>query len=205
MSWWIVWFVDDRRFGTLSLNADIPRRAMLRVASYALERDRVERVLRSAATTDHLTGLGNRALFTERLADVDSESICVLYLDLDRFKTINDTFGHDVGDIVLSEVGSRIASVSRPGDVVARIGGDEFAILLPDTAVDDATAIADRLVAAIERPLGLDGGPGSVSVTIGMAAAGRRADVNGLVREADLAMLAGKSGRPTVFADAGRR
>ncbi|MGB3737332.1 MAG: diguanylate cyclase [Ilumatobacter sp.] len=196
IAWWVLWLINDPAFATKMLNADLPRLAALRVADHALERDRVEKMLRVAATTDSLTGLGNRAHFQAHLDATSSSSTnCVLYVDMDAFKVINDGHGHDVGDEVLAEVGGRIASVCRDGDITARIGGDEFAVLLPDTSPKVAASIAARLDEVIRRPMDLSMDGIQVTATIGLAATGDGIDLGTVVREADLQMLARKRER----------
>ena len=122
-----------------------------------LQWDRSHRTLQYAATHDQLTGLANRLAFLERLTTVAAGGegrAAVLFLDLDHFKPINETLGHPVGDRVLAVVADRLVSVLRPGDLVARIGGDEFAVLCERlTAADDVEAVAKRLLAAVREPI----------------------------------------------------
>ena len=167
----------------------------------ALTRSRAADLLRRAAERDPLTGLANRNRFATLIEDERATSgVAVLYVDLDRFKAVNDQFGHAVGDAVLIEVAERIRSASRAGDEVARLGGDEFAVLM--RGVDDATALAigARIQERIAEVLPPGPGPRYVTATLGLASTeglGRATQrVDELVESADLAMLAGKqSGR----------
>jgi len=163
------------------------------------ERKRAERALAHQAHHDALTDLPNRSLFQERLDTTlatlrtDGTPLALLLLDLDRFKEVNDTLGHDVGDVVLQQVADRLRGGLRAGDTIARLGGDEFAVLLP--GADDATAlaVATRLRAALVQPIEVNGLRLEVGTSIGMAlgpAHGR--DAATLLRRADMAMYAAK-------------
>ncbi|NND74607.1 MAG: GGDEF domain-containing protein [Ilumatobacter sp.] len=171
-------------------------RKAIEMIEAAARRSHVERILRVAAETDHLTGLCNRAAFEQALDENDDGATCVsvLFIDIDHFKHVNDTYGHAVGDAVLVEVGRRISSVCRPTDVVARLGGDEFAVLLPDVSGEIAARIGQRIVDRVAAPLPADVGLDQVTASVG-AASGNN-DLVHLVDSADLAMLSGKrSGR----------
>ncbi len=156
------------------------------------------------ALHDVLTGLPNRALFYDRLgsaiaqAAADSRTVAVLLIDLDRFKEINDSLGHHVGDAVLQQVGPRLAEALREGDTIARLGGDEFAVLLPGLK-DAATAAltAGRLAKALEQPLELNQVDDDllldIEASIGIAMYPRDgADVATLMQRADVAMYLAK-------------
>src|SRR5660397_6626 len=113
---------------------------------------------------DALTGLPNRTLLADRFTQAlraarrDGTTTALLLIDLDRFKEINDTFGHHCGDLLLTQVGPRLTAALREVDTVARLGGDEFAVLLPDiTDVSAAIAVADKLRAALESPFHIEG------------------------------------------------
>lgn len=165
----------------------------------AIERKQNETRLRHIAQHDSLTDLPNRKLFDERLnaamarAGRENELLGLLYIDLDRFKCINDTLGHDVGDRVLSEVAHRITSCVRETDTVGRMGGDEFVVLLTGTtAPRQAQIVADKILASLQCPFELRGEPLSISASIGVAIYHSRGDAQQLVREADNAMYAAK-------------
>ena len=150
---------------------------------------------------DNLTGLPNRALLADRLAlalRVDARlgtRTGVLLLDLDRFKQINDTFGHHRGDEVLTQVGRRLAGVVRDVDTVARLAGDEFVIVLPDVgSAANATAVADALRGAMEAPFKVEGIDLDVEVSVGVVLSGDHGeDAATLLQRADIAMYAAKS------------
>lgn len=156
------------------------------------------------AMTDPLTGLHNRRYATAHLgrmaerATETGRTFALMVLDLDRFKAINDTYGHASGDAVLVEVARRLSSRLRPVDLLARIGGEEFLVALPDKGLGEATAVAERLRRAVaDRPIALPHGQGSLSVTssiglaIGQASAGQ-ISVEDLFHSADRALLAAK-------------
>ena len=161
---------------------------------------RLEQLTRQAFR-DSLTGLPNRALFMDRLshgltgAKRRHEHLAVLFLDLDRFKVINDTLGHTVGDQLLVEVSDRLGSSLRPGDTVARLGGDEFGILLEDVAdADTAEAVALRIEEELAKPLHFEGREIFVSASIGIALSSARLGMpEEILRDADLAMYHAKS------------
>jgi diguanylate cyclase (GGDEF)-like protein len=188
----LVVFVSDRLANGLRGNTAISRREHVRIIMHALRRDIADRKLQTAAHHDALTGLSNRGKFDDVLNDLGSKEATLLFIDLDRFKDVNDRFGHDVGDRVLVEIARRLRVACRPRDVVARIGGDEFAVLLTD--IDEATAlgIAERLLAAIGAPFAADLGPVSISASIGLARRTGPTDPYELMQAADRAMLHGK-------------
>jgi diguanylate cyclase (GGDEF)-like protein len=135
-----------------------------------------EERLRRMATTDTLTGLANRALFTEQLEELVSRGIqsgrglAVLFCDLDRFKEVNDLFGHAGGDLVLGEIAERLRGIIRGGDLAARVGGDEFVILCDGaTDAESLAALAERVIEAVHRPIRVDGGSVRVGISIGVA------------------------------------
>ena len=166
------------------------------------ERKRIEEQLERQALYDALTQLPNRALFHDRLAQAAEKtrrwknySYGVLYLDLDRFKLINDSLGHMVGDQLLVAFAQRLVGCLRPGDTVSRVGGDEFTVLLDDIGhVTEATHIADRIQKELNTPFNLAGHEIFSTVSIGIALSseeyGRSDD---LLRDADIAMYRAKN------------
>ena len=162
------------------------------------ELSRLKEQLRHQAYHDPLTGLPNRTLFLETVADrieaARSEMPVVMFLDLDDFKVVNDTLGHDAGDRLLCDVAGRLRTVLRSGDIAARLGGDEFAILLDDDpGLARAAGVADRIIDTLRATFLLDGREINIGVSIGIAAArsGIRADE--LLRNADVAMYTAKA------------
>ncbi len=177
------------------------------------ERRAAETRIEYLAYHDGLTGLPNRMLLEDRLSQAVASarrigrSVAVLFLDLDRFKAINDGYGHEGGDALLKEIARRLSEVVRSGDTVARLGGDEFVVLLVELmGHDDVVAAIQRVMAAVRRPVLLEGA--SVSVTASLGASvfpDDDADGEGLLRFADAAMYQAKeSGRDRhVFFDPG--
>jgi diguanylate cyclase (GGDEF)-like protein len=147
---------------------------LLLVGLYLVVRGNI-RAVRRQGLRDALTGLPNRLLFADRAAHALAAASrtgvqpTVRMLDLDRFKEVNDTLGHHEGDVLLIEVAARLAAVMRPSDTVARFGGDEFAVLLPDVGPEAATVVAERLLKALEDPFNLDGVTVSVEASMGIA------------------------------------
>jgi diguanylate cyclase (GGDEF)-like protein len=161
---------------------------------------RLDQLIREAFR-DALTGLPNRALFMDRLshaltrAERCGSNLAVLFLDLDRFKILNETLGQEVGDCLLREVAQRIAACLRPEDTVARLGGDEFGLLLEDTVeLAGATAVAERVSAEIQRPFVVDGRDILISASIGIALTrGGSMQPDEVLHNADLAMYQAKA------------
>jgi diguanylate cyclase (GGDEF)-like protein/PAS domain S-box-containing protein len=165
------------------------------------ERRRLENDLAHQAFHDGLTGLANRVLFRNRLehAFARSSDVAVLFVDLDDFKEINDTLGHAVGDQLLLAVAQRIAQAVGPLDTAARMGGDEFAVLLePERGPAMAEEVADRIVAALSVPVEVTDGLGGTHVvsgaaSVGVASSRDAASATELLRHADLALYLAKS------------
>jgi diguanylate cyclase (GGDEF)-like protein len=181
---------------TAALRADIERRK----ATEARLRER-EDELRHLALHDPLTGLANRALFFERLAHAivthnrSGDTLAVLFVDLDGFKQINDNLGHHAGDGVLVEAAARLGRCVRSADTVARIGGDEFAILAERVSSPaDAETVADHVVRALQAPFAVGGRPVAVTASVGVAlrAPGTRS-ADEVLHRADAAMYAAKT------------
>jgi diguanylate cyclase (GGDEF)-like protein len=161
-----------------------------------------------ASMHDALTGLPNRTLMADRfgqallLADRSGVPVGLLLLDLDRFKEINDTFGHHYGDALLTQIGPRLSSLLRDTDTIARLGGDEFAVLLPHVAsLAEATAIAMKLRTALETPFNVEGTDFLVDASIGVVLSGDHGnDTATLLQRADIAMYVAKNKDLGVFA-----
>src|SRR5947209_8703185 len=152
------------------------------------------------ALHDVLTGLPNRLLFDQRLehavqrARRKHSKAAVLFADLDGFKAINDTYGHQTGDRLLVAVAERLSSVMRPGDTLARVSGDEFVILCEDvTSVEDARLLADRINSALTSPFTLDAAEIKITASVGIAYAGLAEQISAeLITAADTAMYEAK-------------
>ena len=166
-----------------------------------VEAERIERQLRHDALHDRLTGLPNRVCFVERLRHAaerarrhEESAFAVLFLDLDHFKVINDSFGHLAGDELLTEVARRLARCLRSVDTLARLGGDEFALLLEEVnEPSDAARVAERLQQSLSGPMTIGASEVFTSASIGIALSGRTDDPSqNLLRSADLAMYRAK-------------
>ncbi|MGD9794469.1 MAG: diguanylate cyclase [Acidimicrobiia bacterium] len=167
---------------------------MERLAVLAIATDRITRTLRHRATTDHLTGLANRSTFERRTADCLEAGTAVIYIDLDDFKPVNDRYGHHAGDTVLAEIGTRIGSCVRATDVVARIGGDEFAVLCPSgLSLDEIVHIGHRIVNTASRPIDLGNDAVTVGASVGIAVARAGDSLVEVLRRADRALYAAKA------------
>jgi diguanylate cyclase (GGDEF)-like protein/PAS domain S-box-containing protein len=178
---------DGRLLGCLAMVSDVS------------EQRSMETRLRHQALHDALTGLPNRLLFSDRLVTAQarqerapSRGIAVLFLDLDDFKQVNDTHGHEVGDRLLVEVAGRIAESVRGTDTVARLGGDEFAVICEDSDVPTAVQVAGRIQKALETPVEVDRRRFAVHASIGIAPAPPY-EVSDLLRLADRAMYEAKA------------
>lgn len=166
-----------------------------------LERVKVQHELTHLATHDTLTNLPNRSLFNEHLdialhnAGRHQRTVALLFIDLDGFKSVNDTYGHEAGDRLLQEIGKRMQSCVRKEDIIARMGGDEFAVLLGEQqGLTDASMVAHKLLTCINKPVELNGRTCRVGASIGIAMFPHSADnADDLLRFADNAMYTAKS------------
>jgi len=167
----------------------------------AAEREKFEEQLRHRAFYDSLTGLPNRALFLDRIGHAVArgerlgQEIAVLFVDLDRFKVVNDSLGHGAGDQLLVQVGERLSGCFRQSDTIARLGGDEFTVLLEGpSAMTDAVKAAERILAALSAPFTIDGQETFASASVGIAGGiASRSIKRDLLREADVALYRAKS------------
>jgi diguanylate cyclase (GGDEF)-like protein len=175
-------------------------RSVANVLAIAIERKHAEDQLTHLAQFDTVTGLPNRHLFRDRLgqsltqAQRSERQVAVLFIDLDRFKAVNDTYGHAVGDTLLKQVAARLGECVRSGDTVARLSGDEFAVVLSGMAkADDAGMVAQKVVNALAAPFELDGHQAYISASIGVSLyPGDGDQVDTLLKNADTAMYRAK-------------
>ena len=185
---------------------------MIGVSTDISERKALEAKLERRASHDPLTGLPNRPAFVDRLEQAlrrtrrrknSRNKVGVLFMDLDGFKTINDSLGHEAGDRFLVTVAERLKNRLRPEDVLARFGGDEFAVLLEDVAdVSEAIRVAQRIAEALQEPLAVNSHQVSVSTSVGIAlgSAHTNDDPEGMLRKADAAMYRAKEQGPGRYA-----
>jgi diguanylate cyclase (GGDEF)-like protein len=175
---------------------------LVRAVRYASDHRRSVERLQHEALHDALTGLPNRTLFLDRLEQAlrrarrrgPDSGAAVLFLDLDRFKVVNDSLGHHAGDELLQSVALRLDAALRPGDTVARMGGDEFTVLLEDVSDPrEASIVAERVLATLADPFPIAGRELHVSGSIGIALAGPEVDPEELIRDADVAMYRAKA------------
>jgi diguanylate cyclase (GGDEF)-like protein len=185
--------------------------AAVRMACMIARQQELERSLAFQALHDPLTGLPNRALFGDRLEQAlarvgrQGGRIAVLFVDLDDFKLVNDSLGHEAGDRLLTVVGERLRSCLRPADTAARLGGDEFALLLEDVkGAEEAAQIAQRILGSLRAPFALGSHELSVEASVGIALhGGARGRPGAILRTADLALYRvkreGKGGYTVAF------
>ena len=170
------------------------------VAEDISERKHAESTIRHLAYYDPLTGLPNRRLFRDRLEQArtavqrNSDIFALMYLDLDRFKNVNDTLGHEIGDLLLKAASQRISDCLRKGDAMARLGGDEFAIIIADVKQQESLAkVADKIIRAVQEPFLLNGFELFTSTSIGISVyPNDTTDLDVLVKNADVALYRAK-------------
>lgn len=181
--------------GPALLDQYLLRRAA-KLAAVAFARDRDDRLLRRAATTDYLTGVANRRHFEALLATSALEPgalpLRLLYIDVDDFKAVNDTFGHRVGDEVLAAVAARLRNNVRPGDFVGRLGGDEFAVAAPGMPAAVFDRVRERIDEAIRQPVTVGGETVAITASIGVAAASDEDSLETILERGDDDMFCSK-------------
>jgi len=196
-------FLDGRVFERDSLPQRIDGEVVGRVWSFrdVTEHRRLQDELAHQAFHDPLTGLANQALFRDRVEHAAARlerqggHLAVLFIDLDDFKTVNDSLGHPAGDTLLQIVSERLMSCVRAGDTVARMGGDEFAVLMDALSDPDyAIQVADRILTALREPVVLESLRVSSTASVGIAYGSLGASCDEMLRNADLAMYTAKSG-----------
>jgi diguanylate cyclase (GGDEF)-like protein len=167
---------------------------VIRIAQLSAQRDRAENALRHQATHDQLTGLPNRHEFLNQLDQLTQrQRPAILFCDLDRFKGINDRYGHAGGDDLLIQVAQRLTTSVRAEDIVCRYGGDEFVILFPTIAPPELDTIIQRITLALNRSFQVDGNPVTVGASVGAAVAATHSTPAELIARADHAMYDQKS------------
>jgi len=189
------------------LKQTLARRSLLRSITYGRERKRAEQRLIRLAHYDQLTGLANRTSFFDHMTRIASRArrmrqrVGVMLLDLDGFKSVNDSLGHDAGDALLQEVSHRMRLVFREYDVVARLGGDEFAVLLSEVeSVEQISSVAQRLLATIGAPCWIDDNCVEITASIGIAIFPDSAEsITDLLKCADSAMYEAKRAGKNAF------
>jgi diguanylate cyclase (GGDEF)-like protein len=203
--WWQRWWV--RSLGVLALAALAYGAVSLRLRRVKGQRDLLQREVEARtrelahlATIDPLTELYNRRHFIDvgerelRRAHRYGRPLTLLMLDLDHFKRINDTFGHAAGDRVLRRAAAAWSRTLREADLIGRVGGEEFAVILPEIGCDEAAAVAERLQSAlVGLELGSEAGDIVVSASIGVAALAPEEDLDGLLSRADAALYEAKN------------
>ena len=191
--------VADRRGAVGDFDAhDLERLGPLaQQLTVALRKGQLHREIQHNALHDRLTGLPNRAYFDawagQHLERAGGRGCAALMIDLDRFKEVNDTLGHHAGDELLVEITGRLRDAAAPGDLVARFGGDEFAVFVPDVGAEEANVLAEVISEALERPVPLRGTTVAIAGSIGIAVSPEHGtDVPTLMRRADMAMYDAK-------------
>jgi len=170
------------------------------LCALALEREEARARIRQLAFYDELTGLPNRNLLLAQAeqaiarAEPERKRVAVLFLDLDRFKQVNDTLGHPIGDALLRDVAQRLRRLARPADIVGRLSGDEFVMLMPDFEHGRLTAAAEHILVALAQPFSVGGITLNPSVSIGISVFPENGrDMDTLLRHADMAMYQAKT------------
>ena len=184
-------------------NAKLYEQAQQEIA----DRKKAEKAIKHLANHDALTGLPNRRLFTERIqleiarSERSKLKFCVMLFDLDQLKEVNDSFGHNVGDLLLQAVSQRLLALLRKSDTVARMGGDEFLLILPDMkSSQDAIQTAERILVALNTPFTLEGYQINISTSIGISFfPDDGKDMNQLLKSADIAMYQAKQKGGNVY------
>ena len=192
---WIEW-----RASSVAPSPSLPGRRIIGIFRDITVRKRAEMQTAYKALHDSLTGLSNRMAFEEQLqrahaeAELTGRPLAVMFLDLDRFKDVNDSFGHDRGDSLLVEVGRRLQRCLRKSDLVARFGGDEFAILAREyKKPGDINRLAERIIKTVTKPIGIDDQNVTIGVSIGITSFPEdRSPADILVANADLALYRAK-------------
>jgi diguanylate cyclase (GGDEF)-like protein len=186
-------------FGALLVGGAIIMVLMRRLSRSSSELEAARADAQHRAMHDPLTGLANRAGFQERLGQAiaalgrGQNPIALLALDLDKFKQVNDTLGHESGDQLLQQVAQRLKPLLRENDTVARLGGDEFAIIQTGVkGVNDSKVLSDRIIAKVSEPYSLAGAQAKIGVSIGIALASEPKDGTDLAARADFALYEAK-------------
>lgn len=204
--------LDDKTFATTALRegvqdylvkGQIDGPLLERSIRYAIERHRAEELIQHQAYYDTLTGLPNRNLFRDRLQEAildeqdEQRPLGLIMMDLDRFKDINDALGHQIGDLLLHQIGPRMKEALRPSDLLSRLGGDEFAVLLAaGTNGEEAEAVAAKILGSLERPFVIGGLNLDVEASIGIVLyPDHGTDADTLLKRVDIAMYMAKENR----------